>query len=639
MRTGRRTIQHGQQFDLLFAKSRGEFVEIKKYAQLKDTVSLMKEVITTTLEDTRTISKTLRQAEDYESLRRVWQFCFSHLQYKKDQAGIEQVRRPIRSWQDRHTGVDCDCMTVFIGSILTNLKIPFLIRLTRYVSSEFEHVYPVALIGDREVIMDCVVHKFDYEVPYKSKQDISMKLQYLNGISDDDEDFEDDLNAYPPDAQALFWADDDLEGLDGKAKRQEKKAARKEKREERKEVRQEKREERKENKVPLKEKVKNVVHVVNKVNPATALLRAGVLASMKLNIGNVAAKLRFSYWSDAQAAQNNMDMAKFAQLKTIRVKLEKIFHGAGGEPENLKKAILEGNGNKDKRVSLNGLGAIIQPANDYQSLYTILGDEIYAKEFSTVENVNGIGEPISATAAVAAASGVIGTIAALIAKIGELFKKGSPQAEKDLIQTNTSTEEDKSRKFSLPNIVNKIAPMMDKLAPLVTPSLPVPQTQPAPTPASTDVPAVVNPNAPSDSTPSYDIDYDEIDEASESMPATVEDEMPAESTSADEIDPTLPEASDFEPANSKIISKSESGSESGGVMQWIKDHPMLTLVGVVTATAATVAIVRAVKKSKQKPKSLQGLNGPKGQKRKTKKRKGPTPSKRRSTGFRKVELQ
>jgi hypothetical protein len=211
MRTGRRSIVPGDEYSSLFAKPKGQFVDVKKYAQLQHTVDLMKEVINTTLDDTKRLANMLKKEDDYRTCEAVWKFCFRHLQYRRDQEGIEQVRRPIRSWQDRHKGVDCDCMTVFIGSILTNLKIPFVIRLTRYVANEFEHVYPVALIQNREVIMDCVVHSFNYQVPYKQKKDISMKLQYLNGIDDDHED------DYGSDDYDEFEQDDDIGYIDGAA--------------------------------------------------------------------------------------------------------------------------------------------------------------------------------------------------------------------------------------------------------------------------------------------------------------------------------------------------------------------------------------------------------------------------------------
>lgn len=37
--------------------------------------------------------------------------------------GGEHLRRPARSWQERSAGVDCDCMSIFASSVLTNLKL------------------------------------------------------------------------------------------------------------------------------------------------------------------------------------------------------------------------------------------------------------------------------------------------------------------------------------------------------------------------------------------------------------------------------------------------------------------------------------------------------------------------------------
>ena len=457
MKTGKRQIENGKEYAHLFPSPKGQNKVIKHNAQLDDTIELMKQVTQSTLEDTRQLAELLEGKTQMESCSNVWQFCFDHLQYTKDEMGKEQVRRPSRTWKDRKQGVDCDCMSVFIGSILTNLRIPFSFRLTKYQSPEFEHVYPIAHTDNGVIIMDAVVHNFNREVPYSTKKDINMELQFLNGFEDDEFDGYEELddlldNDYPIDAQALMLDDEDLSGLfKSKAERKAKKVERKEKRAVKKVERKEKREEFK--KLPLREKLKKGLNVINKFNPATALLRAGVLASMKLNVMKVASKLRFAYWSDGDAQRSNMDMSKFAQLKQIRMKLEKIFFGAGGKTENLKKAILTGKGNRDRRVILNGLGEIIYPVYDEDTLSTILGDDLFDDELSDVDfGVNGLGA-VATGAAIASAAGVMGTIAALIKKIGSLFKKGTPQAEQESIQENTDNEEEKTRKYSTDNLI------------------------------------------------------------------------------------------------------------------------------------------------------------------------------------------
>src|SRR5581483_6536243 len=92
----------------------------------------------------------------------------------------------------------------------------------------------------------------------------------------------------------------------------------------------------------------------NRFNPVTVALRNGILASMKLNIFKVPQRLKYAYMSESQAQARGVDMGKWRQLVAIKDKLENIFHGAGGKPENLKKAILTGHGNRNHDVS--GLG-------------------------------------------------------------------------------------------------------------------------------------------------------------------------------------------------------------------------------------------------------------------------------------------
>lgn len=607
VKTGKRRIIPGTEFDHLFPKAKGDFVEVKKFAALNDTVGLMKEVIRKTSKDTELIAQKLKANTLLQTCRNIWSFCFNHLQYEKDEANIEQVRRPARSWKDRFRGVDCDCLTVFICSILTNLKIPFLIRITKYdEEKEFEHVYPVALNGNQTIILDTVVHQFNYEVPYFLKKDITMKLQYLNGFEDDDE-FEDDdqkppfeQTEIPEDAEALFLMDsEELEGLEGKAQRQ----ARKEKR-------QEKREEKKENKPPLKDRIKKGLNVVNKVNPVTALLRAGILASLKLNVGKVAGKLRYSYWTESQATANQMEVAKYRQLVDVRKKLENIFYGAGGNANNLKKAVLEGKGNNDKRVALNGLGELGQAVSDYYDLPTIIGHDTYFDEFDDLRptgSMNGLGEPVSTTAAIAAASGVIGTIAALIKKIGSLFKKGSPQEQKEILADNTADAEEKTRPFSIKNIANSLkdfaadAPeISDKLAPIV--------------PSGDEL---------VDQTQSESEDSaDEVEDETPTLPAITDNNLPDVVTTDKTVAPAVVDTGGEIPSDDGTANNStgqpKNGSTGSGFGQWVKDHPYTTIGLVIAAFGLGYLGYQAYQKNKKPVKSLSGVTAApkKGKKRK-----------------------
>ncbi len=607
MKTGKRTIERGDEFNHLFGSAKGQFIEVKKFAALNDTVGLMKDVILKTLDDTAALARTLKASDTKETCRNIWNFCFHHIQYEKDAANIEQVRRPARVWRDRFAGVDCDCLTVFIGSILTNLGIPFVIRITKYSEGrDFEHVYPVAVIGNQTIILDTVVHAFNYEVPYTQKKDISMKLEYLNGFEDDEDDFgaddEDQTFGFeqtdiPEDAEALLFYDtEDLEGLEGKAKRQARKAKRQEKREV-------KREERKASGKPtLKDRLKKGLNVINKLNPATALLRAGILASMKLNIGKGAAKLRYAYWTEAQALANQMEPGKYQQLQQVRKKLENIFYGAGGNLKNLKKAILTGKGNKDKKVSLDGLGAIIEPVSDYQDLQTIIGHDTYSEEFDELHanpSINGLGEPITVGAAVTAASGVIAAIVGMIKKLGGIFKKGSPQEQQEILADNTADEEEKTRPLSIKNIANSVSTMV-KNNPLIANRLaPVVASKSDLSPGSGGGTSEMEDGITDD-------EMTDLPEATEldvsTLPAPEKSSLPA-TTSSGEVVPSS--------AGTTVLKDTtptkDDAPKKAGVMGWVQDHPVLT-AGIVLGTIglAYFGYQAYQKKKKESTKNLSG---------------------------------
>ena len=167
------------------------------------------------------------------------------------------------------------------------------------------------------------------------------------------------------------------------------------------------------------------------LNPVTILLRNGFLLAMKTNFMKVAEKLRFGYLSTAEAKKRGVRMGSFIHLKGILGKARKIYELAGGKEKNLKRAILNGKGNRNKAV-LGGfdLGSfelddeefvddferfIVQ--SDVETVETFMAQE----EQRTVE---GLGEPVSGTA-IAAASGAVAGIAGLLKTVTGVFEKAN----------------------------------------------------------------------------------------------------------------------------------------------------------------------------------------------------------------------
>jgi hypothetical protein len=414
-----RKIRQGNEYSHLFPVAKGTVRTIRKFANVNDTLSFIPKVVRLTAHQTQQVAKKLKGATLYDTCRNIWHFVYSCINYKKDDEGFEQVRSPARAWSDRKKGVDCDCYSVFISSILTNLGIPHILRITKYAKNYFQHIYPVVPHGSRQITIDCVTDQFDYEVPFSEKKDYPMDLQYLDGFDGFDE----------------FEGLDGELGLLGKKKKKKTAAAAAVTASKTAPTIPGSSTSAPAISVPKPKKkgfFKKVLNVVNKVNPATLLLRNGLLAALKLNIKNVAKRLRWSYLPPDKIAQHGIDPAKYQKLVATRVKLENIFYGAGGNPKNFKKAILSGKGNKDKAVSGLGMLPMIEWSDrlsEHSPLGELLGDEIYYSE--NVEGMEGfggfgeLGEPIS-LASIGAAMGVIAGIVAALKQIGSIFKKGSP---------------------------------------------------------------------------------------------------------------------------------------------------------------------------------------------------------------------
>jgi len=199
--SGKRSILPGYEFDNLYDRNGllGTNPIIGgDLSDTYDTLNHMAEIVRDTLVDTEKISSNLKGSSLEETLRNDWNHVYRHFQYEKDATGIEQIRRPSRSWVDRKKGIDCDCMSVVLSSLLHHQKIPHAFRKATYnEETGWQHVYVIVpkkginlneFIGSKKVarnkyyVLDCVVDKFDYEVPPLKKFDKVMKIQYLNGL-------------------------------------------------------------------------------------------------------------------------------------------------------------------------------------------------------------------------------------------------------------------------------------------------------------------------------------------------------------------------------------------------------------------------------------------------------------------------
>jgi len=430
-RKARGVKKDGSAFDCLFDTASGVNETIKKGAQLDDTIAMLPEKVKDYKHQAQRIAIALKDIDGklVKTCYNIWKFLTDYIAYTPDQKGKEQVRSVRRLWSDKIG--DCDCFSFFTSCVLSVLQIPHSLRIASYdkVSGTFGHVYVVVPSGGKEIIVDAVLPDFNREHPYEKAKDIDMDLEFLDGINPEDFvrnggmsfDAQDILSCQLPSTSEdvgsiksfINKVKDKVQTTTQNIKTSVKNTTQN-----------------------VKETVKKVapavskgLHVINRINPATVALRLGVLTAMKLNTFGVAGQLRFAYLSDTEAKKRGLNMARFARYKQTRERLEKIFFGAGGKPENLKEAILTGKGNQDKAVALSGYALSGLVFTGSSPISEIIGDQLYADEYPAHEPaLSGLGV-VATGVAVATASGVLATIAGILKNIGSLFDKGEPGAD------------------------------------------------------------------------------------------------------------------------------------------------------------------------------------------------------------------
>jgi hypothetical protein len=134
---------------------------------------------------TENFSEALARLSKYEVARELWLFIKNNVQYVEDQFGEQHIKSPGQLVTDGKG--DCKSFSVFIGSVLQNLGIPYKYRFTAYSGNadgkkkRVTHVYVVVPNGKEEIIIDAVYNRFNSEKRYTYKKDIMAKIAYVEG--------------------------------------------------------------------------------------------------------------------------------------------------------------------------------------------------------------------------------------------------------------------------------------------------------------------------------------------------------------------------------------------------------------------------------------------------------------------------
>lgn len=140
----------------------------------------------------------------YKGLEALYWFVKENVSYQEDDDGKQWIQSPAHLWFGslpnglRRTG-DCKSFTVFIVSVLKNMGLAYDIKFVSYKKSDkrVTHVYPVAYLHGKPIIMDAVYFDFNREKkPFYYAKNIRRmaEIYKLSGIG-----------SVPPDAALKSW--------------------------------------------------------------------------------------------------------------------------------------------------------------------------------------------------------------------------------------------------------------------------------------------------------------------------------------------------------------------------------------------------------------------------------------------------
>jgi len=191
--SGPRRIQSGTTYEHLFPAPKKTDPVLNENGDVFITVDYCKDIVLKTLRDTQQLAPLLKRSTLNDTCKAVFDFFYKNYQYKIDLPTVEQLRRPARAWHDRKTGIDCDCFTISVSSVLKNLGIEHYLRIVKmYNRDYYQHIYVVVPVkpglkpNKREnyLVIDPVLDTYNHEAPFTEKHDTimeGMQIQYLNG--------------------------------------------------------------------------------------------------------------------------------------------------------------------------------------------------------------------------------------------------------------------------------------------------------------------------------------------------------------------------------------------------------------------------------------------------------------------------
>ena len=147
---------------------------------LDDTKTLIADICRKHYKECEAIAKHLKGDSLLQSCFNLWHWLHHNIKYEYDRDGREEVRSPLRVWQDRRRGVDCDCLSVFAWCVLKCMGYNPAFELVAFNNKKaFSHIF----INCDGVVVDRVWFIFNQRPPFVTKREI-YKVNLTNNLGD-----------------------------------------------------------------------------------------------------------------------------------------------------------------------------------------------------------------------------------------------------------------------------------------------------------------------------------------------------------------------------------------------------------------------------------------------------------------------
>ena len=174
-----RPLKSGNQYNGLIPPYQGQehnFDKESDNSTTYDTLKYMAEWSNKYAYQMKRIAPLLKGRTIQETANNIYQFLYSHFQYKLD-GSLQNLYSPSAAWHFRKTGFDCKTYSLLASCILQNLNITHSFRMVQQAGimpGEWSHVYVIVPANNTEYVIDATTHT-NKQVSFTKKHDYVMK--------------------------------------------------------------------------------------------------------------------------------------------------------------------------------------------------------------------------------------------------------------------------------------------------------------------------------------------------------------------------------------------------------------------------------------------------------------------------------